>query len=69
MVDAYLVEYHYYGDKQRFITLDRTRAEEYAARHNGIIYGLIKWLDNSNESPLLSTTSKDACCQPVATAT
>ena len=69
MVDAYMVEYLHYGEQQRFITLDKTKADDYAIRHNGVVYGLIKWLDSSKTSPPLCTTNKDACCQPVGTAT
>ena len=68
MVDAYMVEYLHYGEQQRFITLDKTRADDYAIQHKGIVYGLIKWLDSSNESPRLSTTEKEPCCQLAGTA-
>lgn len=70
MVDAYLVEYMHYGEPKKFITLDKTRADDYAVRHNGIVYGLIKWLEidgNSKMSQHLSMTEKDACCQQAAT--
>lgn len=72
MVDAYLVEYMHYGEPKKFITLDKTRADDYAVRHNGIVYGLIKWLeidDNSKTSQPLCMTEKDACCQLVGTPT
>jgi hypothetical protein len=67
MVDAYMVEYNHYGEQQRFITLDKTRADDYAIQHKGIVYGLIKWLetaDSSKTSQPLCTTEKAACCQP-----
>lgn len=67
MVDAYLVEYMHYGEPKKFITLDKTRADDYAVRHNGIVYGLIKWLeidDNSKMSQPLCTTEKAACSRP-----
>ena len=69
MIDAYLVEYLHYGDKKQFITLDKTRADDYAVRHNGIVYGLIKWLDNTKPSQPLCTTEKEPCCQLAGTAT
>jgi len=72
MVDAYMVEYTHYGEKQRFITLDKTRADDYAIQHKGIVYGLIKWLetdDSSKTSQPLSTTEKEPCCQLVGTPT
>ena len=69
-MDAYLVEYYSYGNLQKFITLDRTRADDYAIRHNGVIYGLVKCLETEDKSKMslpLSMTEPDACCQPAAT--
>jgi len=68
MFPAYIVEYVRLGKEESFITKDLSRAEEYAAQHNGTITPLVKWLnDSSNTSQPLSMTNKDACCQPVRT--
>jgi len=70
MFPAYIVEYVRLGKEESFITKDQSRAEEYAAQHNGIITPLIKWLNSSDKpSQPSSTISADACCQPVLTAT
>lgn len=66
MFIGYVVEYVRYGKAESFITKDKSRAEEYAAQHNGIITPLVKWLatdDSSNVFPLLSTTEPAACCR------
>lgn len=66
MFPAYIVEYVRLGKEESFITKDQSRAEEYAAQHNGVIYPLVKWL-NSSDKPLqpLYTTGPVACCQRV----
>ena len=70
MFPAYIVEYVRLGKEESFITKDQSRAEEYAAQHNGIITPLIKWL-NSSDKPCQpsSTINADACCQPAPIAT
>jgi hypothetical protein len=71
MFPAYIVEYVRLGKEESFITKDQSRAEEYAAQHNGIITPLVKWLatdDSTPLFPLLSTQKTDACCQPAKTA-
>ena len=68
MFPAYIVEYVRLGKEESFITKDFDRAKEYAARHNGVLFPLVKWL-NSSDKPLqpLYITGPAACCQPAPT--
>jgi len=45
-LEAWLVRYTHYGKEQKFITMDKTRAIEYAAQHNGSIKALFD-IDNA----------------------
>lgn len=64
MAYAYAVEYLRNGKPDRFITLDKTAADDYAVRWDGIIYDLEKICqsDNSNVSEHLCMTKEAACC-------
>lgn len=61
MAYAYAVEYLRNGKPDRFITLDKTAADDYAVRWDGIIYELEKVCHN-NPSTLLFMTKETACC-------
>lgn len=37
---AWLVKYFHYNEERKFITLEKVRAIEYAAQHNGTIHPL-----------------------------
>jgi len=67
MFPAYIVEYMRLGKEESFITKDISRAEEYAAQHNGIITPLVKWLETEiildGVLQPSSMTDVDACCQ------
>jgi len=67
MFPAYIVEYMRLGKEESFITKDVSRAEEYAAQHNGIITPLVKWLETETTLDGVlqpsSTTEPVACCQ------
>lgn len=38
--DAWLVKYTHYGEQRKFITLEKSRAIEYAGEHHGTIHPL-----------------------------
>lgn len=66
MTEAYLVEYVNMGKPAKFITLEKHRADEYAAQWKGIIYPLTKMIEacppsNSNVSLPLSMTAGVVC--------
>lgn len=61
MAYAYTVEYLRSGKPDRFITLDKTAADDYAVRWDGVIYELEK-VCPSNMSLPLSMTNEAACC-------
>lgn len=71
MIEAYLVRYQWGGAPAKFITLDRSRADSYAAQYNGIVYPLVVCETESNNKPSVpsSTTPEAACSHPLATAT
>jgi len=37
---AWAVKYVHHGEERKFITLERSRADDYAATHHGTIHGL-----------------------------
>lgn len=61
---AFSVEHLFQGKPHKALFQDKTRADEYAIRFNGIVYGLEKCATLSQP---LSTTDGDACCRLVET--
>lgn len=60
MAYAYAVEYLRNGKPDRFITLDKTAADDYAVRWDGVIYELEKTCHN-NPSMLSSMINAEDC--------
>ena len=60
MAYAYAVEHMWGGDLNISLFKDRTQAENYASKYNGIVVDL--WpVSNNNPSTPLSTTNEAAC--------
>lgn len=53
--EAWLVRYMYYNEQRKFITLEKSRAIEYAAQHNGQILPLFSFLPVES-APLFEIT-------------
>lgn len=53
----YVVKYFHHGEPRQFITLERSRAEQYAMEHHGTVHTAHLWIDSS--TPAKNDSSKE----------
>lgn len=57
---VHMVKYVHFNAPQKFITLDKTRADEYAVHHRGICTELYEWVvEEISPSPVAEISPLD----------
>ena len=63
MIEGFVVRYKRNGVEDRFFSFDRTRAEEYAVKYNGVISRMIEECPVQSSQPLCMIKGEDSLQQ------